>query len=502
MDLQQAVAKFKEIQRKMAAYNHAMGLLYYDSVTTAPAKAAETLGATLGILSEESYKLSVNDELKEILRFLVDNADRLDRQTRREAKEMFEEQQKLARIPMEEYVAYQVALNDAQYVWHQAKAENRYDLFAPHLEKLIDFQKKMARYYKPDADNLYDVLLNEYEKGLNTATLDAYFAKVKGAVVPLLHRIATQAKQPDTAFLAAEWPLDKQRQLSDYLMQLLTIDRGHCAIGETEHPFTTEFSKNDVRITTHYNEKDVLTSLYSVVHEGGHALYELNTADELIGSSLAHGTSMGVHESQSRFFENIIGRSYAFCQVILPELQRLFPQQMQGVTAEAVYRAANMAQASLIRTEADELTYSLHIMVRYEIEKKIFAGELTVAQLPAEWNRLYKEYLGIDVPDDTHGILQDSHWSGGMFGYFPSYSIGSAYAAQIYESMKKDLDVPALVAAGDLAPVVAWLTERVYRHGAVIDPTEVLQNCCHAEFDPQYYVDYLTNKFTALYDLQ
>lgn len=500
MELQQAVVRFKEIQKKMAAYNHAMGLLYYDSVTTAPSGASETLGATLGVLSEESYKLSVNDELKALLAQLV-AADELDLQTRREAEEMYEEQQKMARVPMQEYVAYQVALNEAQHVWHQAKAANDYASFAPHLEKLIAFQKKMARYYRPDAENLYDVLLNEYEKGLTTATLDDYFARLKAAIVPLLHRVATEGKAPRTDFVTRNWPVAQQRQLSAELMRLLCVDAAHCAIGETEHPFTTGFSKKDVRITTHYYEHDILSSLYSVVHESGHALYELNTAEELIGSTLARGTSMGVHESQSRFFENIIGRSRGFCDLVWQRLCRLFPQQTADVSAEEFYRAANRAQASLIRTEADELTYSLHIMVRYELEKKIFADELTVDQLPAAWNRLYKEYLGVEVPDDTHGVLQDSHWGGGMFGYFPSYSIGSAYAAQIYAAMQRDLDVPALVAAGDLAPVVAWLTQRVYRHGAVITPAQVLQNCCGQAFDPQYYIDYLTEKFTTLYDL-
>ncbi len=502
MELQEKIAKFKAIQKKMAAYGHAMGLLYYDSVTTAPSRSAEALGATLGILSEESYKLSVNDELKQLLSDLVAAKDELDPQTRREAQRMYEEQEKMARIPMEEYVAYQLIQNEAGYVWHQAKAANDYAMFAPVLEKVISYQKKLARWYDPEAKNLYDVLLNEYEKGMSTAVLDEYFAKIKAAVVPLLHRVATEGKAPRTDFVNRCWPIAKQREFSDYLMELLTIDRGYCAIGETEHPFTTGFSKHDVRITTHYHEDDLLSSLFSVVHEGGHALYELNMGDELVGSSLNGGTSMGVHESQSRFFENIIGRSRAFCEVIHPKLQELFPEQMADVTAEELYRAANHAQASLIRTEADELTYSLHIMVRYEIEKKIFADEITVEQLPAEWNRLYKEYLGVDVPDDTHGVLQDTHWSGGMFGYFPSYSVGSAYAAQMYAFMKKELDVEALVAAGDLKPVVQWLADRVHRHGCMIDPPQVIENCCGTAFDAQYYVDYLTEKFTKLYDLK
>ena len=501
MELQQAVSRFKEIQRKMAAYNHAMGLLYYDSVTTAPSDSSQTLGQTLEVLSEESYRLSVNEELKEILRQLVEEKDSLDAQTRREAEKMYEEQQKLARIPMEEYVAFQVEVNEAQHVWHQAKEKSDYALFAPHLEKLIAFRKKQARYYQPEAENLYDVLLNEYEKGLTTAALDDYFARLRASVAPLVQRIVRQEKPPRTDFLQRVWPVEQQRRLSDWLMQLLTIDRSHCAIGETEHPFTIEFSKKDVRITTHYYENDVLSSLYSVVHEGGHALYELHLDDALIGSSLAHGTSMGVHESQSRFFENMIGRSQAFCHVLYPKLKELFPQQMADVSEEELYRAANLAQPSLIRTEADELTYSLHIMVRYELGKRIFADELTVDQLPAEWNRLYREYLGIEVPDDAHGILQDSHWSGGDFGYFPSYSIGSAYAAQIYAAMCRELDVPVLVQRGELAPVVDWLTQRIYRYGSQIDPPQVLLNCCGAGFDPQYYIDYLTKKFTLLYQL-
>lgn len=499
MELEQAKARFKAIQRKMAAYDHAMGLLYYDSVTSAPSGASRTLGNTLEVLSEESYRISVNDELKALLQQLMEHKEELDFQTRREAEEMYEQQQKLARIPMQEYVDYQVTLNESQHVWHIAKATNDYASFAPHLQKVIDFCKKKARYYQPQADNLYDVLLDEYEKGLTMAQLDDYFARLKAAIVPLLRRVVQKGHMPGLA--ADNWPVYKQRQLSKELMDLLCVDSAYCVLGETEHPFTTEFSKQDVRITTHYQEKDVLSSLYSVVHESGHALYELHLDDALIGSSLAHGTSMGVHESQSRFFENIIGRSEAFCAIVWEKLCRLFPEQMQGVSARDLYHAANRAEPSLIRTEADELTYSLHIMIRYELEKKIFAGQLTVEELPQAWNALYKEYLGVEVPDDTHGVLQDSHWGSGMFGYFPSYSIGSAYAAQIYAFMNRELDVPALVAKGTLAPIVEWLTQRIYRYGALITPPEVLQNCCGEAFDAQYYIDYLQNKFTALYEL-
>ena len=209
---------------------------------------------------------------------------------------------------------------------------------------------------------------------------------------------------------------------------------------------------------------------------------------------------MGIHESQSRFYENIIGRSLPFLEAIFPKMQEFFPQQLSDVTAEQMYRAVNMAQPSLIRTEADELTYCLHVMVRYEMEKQLIGGTLAVKDVPAEWNRLYKEYLGVDVPDDTHGCLQDSHWSGGMIGYFPSYALGSAYGAQMLRNMEKDVDVWGSVARGDLEPVTHWLTDKIHRYGRMLDPKELVEQAC-GDFDPTVYTDYLTEKYSKLYNL-
>ncbi len=498
--MQKQLEQLKKIQCRMAAYRHAVELLCYDAMTTAPSDAGEALSSTLEVLTEEQYRLATCQELKQALTQLIPVKDQLDLISRREVEELSGNLRKTECVPMKEYVDYQVLLNRADRSWHKAKAENRFELFAPDLARIIEYQKKLVKWLDPDRVNAYDVLLNEYEKGLSTAVLDDYFAKVKQTVVPLLQKVRAKP-QPDTAFLHQTWPIEKQKQLSDWLMQVLTVDRCHCAIGETEHPFTTNFSKNDVRITTHYHEDDPLSSLYSVVHESGHALYELHTGDELIGTVLAEGTSMGVHESQSRFFENIIGRSEAFCSILYPKMCELFPEQMRNITERQLYRAVNLAQSSLIRTEADELTYSLHILIRYELEKRIFAGTLSVEQLPTAWNRLYKEYLGLDVPDDTHGVLQDSHWSGGAFGYFPSYSVGSAYAAQIYSAMCSQIKVEAIVRSGNLQPIVEWLTERIYRYGKVIDPAEALRNCCGSDFEPRYYLDYLTDKFTTIYRL-
>ena len=287
----------------------------------------------------------------------------------------------------------------------------------------------------------------------------------------------------------------------DYLMEVMGLDRSLCGIAESEHPFTINFNTRDVRITTHYHEDAVASSMYSVIHEGGHALYELGGDPKYDFTFVYGGVSMGIHESQSRFYENIIGRSLSFIRYIFPKMKELFPEQLEGVTAERFYRAVNKAEPSLIRTEADDLTYALHVMVRYEIEKKLISGKLKVADVPAEWNRLYKEYLGVDVPDDTLGCLQDSHWSGGSIGYFPSYALGSAYGPQLLHKMQQQLgSVDALVESGRLCEITAWLRENIHRHSSLYKPGELFEMVC-GKFDAKFYTDYLTEKYSALYSL-
>jgi carboxypeptidase Taq len=284
-------------------------------------------------------------------------------------------------------------------------------------------------------------------------------------------------------------------------MQIMGINRDDCAIGETEHPFTNNTNKWDVRITTHYYEEDPFFSMYSVIHEGGHALYELDVRDDLQFTCLSGGVTMGVHESQSRFYENIIGRSRAFCTPLLKVMKEVFPEQMKGVTEEDLYSAVNLSKPSLIRTEADELTYSLHVMIRYELERAMIGGDLKVQDIPGEWNRLYREILGIDVPDDRRGCLQDSHWSFGGIGYFPSYALGSAYGVQMLREMEKTVDVPGTVGKGDLAPVTAWLTEKIHQYGSLKKPQDLLPAAMGGPLDATVYTGYLKKKFGELYHL-
>ena len=495
----QAVEALKKHQETMAAYGHALGVVYHDAMTVAPSDSWEGRGKTMEIMSQITYDLETKPENGELLNFLEAHAEELDAVTRRQVEVMRKGYDQMHRIPANEYVEYSVLLNDAPNVWQKAKNEDDFASFAPYLEKIIAFNKKFAGYYNA-AMAPYDALLNEYEEGLTTQTLDAFFAQLRDTIVPLIAKIQN-AKIIDDGFLFQQYPVDIQRKFSDYLMEVLGLNRGHCGIAESEHPYTTNFNNKDVRITTHYHEDNLVSSMYSVIHEGGHALYELGADDQYNYTNLSGGASMGLHESQSRFYENIIGRSLPFVKAIFPKVKELFPQQLEGVDAEMFYKAVNKAEPSLIRTEADELTYCLHVMVRYEIEKMLISGNLEVKDVPATWNRLYKEYLGVEVPNDAKGCLQDSHWSGGLLGYFPSYALGSAYGPQMLKKMEEDLgEIWSDVEKGDLSRVTGWLKEKVHCHASFYKPTALFESIC-GKFDAQYYTQYLTEKYSKLYEL-
>ena len=499
MELSTAIQNLKDLQIKMYAFNAASSALYLDGVTVAPKETSEGRGVALGILAGESHKLFANEEVGALLKFLGENKAELDRETVRQVELLQRSYDQLSKIPAEEYMEFAQLTNDADDVWHKAKKTSNFDLFRPYLEKIVAFNIKFAGYYDPNKKP-YDALLNEFERGVDMEYLDGFFADVRENLVPIIKKI-NEGEQIDDSFLHKHYPIEIQRKFSDWLMEIMGMDRNHSTIGETEHPFTLNFNSQDVRITTNYKEDNLVDSMYSVIHEGGHALYELGVNPEYDYNCLAGGASMGVHESQSRFYENIIGRSEAFAKAIFPKVKEFFPEQLEGVDADMFYRAINKAQPSLIRTEADELTYAFHVMVRYEIEKQLIGGTLEVKDVPAEWNRLYKEYLGVDVPDDKRGCLQDSHWAGGSFGYFPSYALGSAYGAQMLAQMEKDFDVWGAVEKCDLSPVTAWLKDKVHKYGCLLEPSEIVENACGGKFDPSYYTEYLKNKFTRLYNL-
>ena len=498
-ELDGALKRLESLENRIFCINHAMGLLNVDHETIAPADASAGIGRTLACLGEFLYETTGNQEAKQLLADLSAERDRLDPATARRVYLLNKDAERRSKIPQEEQTAMTILLNEVAVVWKKAKATNDFALLVPYFEKVLETTVRFTGYTDPGMDP-YNALLNQYEEGLSTDMLDPFFESLRQAIVPLLHRCMEKG-QIDNSFLHKEYPIAGQRIFSDYLMEKIGVDKNRCILGETEHPFTSGFSSKDVRITTNYGLYDISDNMYSVIHEGGHAMYEMNVNPDYDYTSLAGGASMSIHESQSRFYENLIGRSRPFIESIFPDVQRFFPEQLEGVTAEMFYRAVNRTEPSLIRTEADELTYCLHIMVRYELEKELVAGRLAVKDLPAAWNAKYQEYLGISVPDDTHGVLQDMHWPNGLIGYFPSYALGSAYGAQMLHFMEQDIpDLWTEVRHGNLAPVHGWLREHIHQYGALYAPTELFEKAC-GKFDPKYYIDYLTRKYESLYGI-
>ncbi|MBQ9459749.1 MAG: carboxypeptidase M32 [Oscillospiraceae bacterium] len=499
MTLNEAKEKLAALQQKMAAYGHAMSLISYDGVTGAPKGVADNRAQTLGVLSEETYLLSTGKDTVDLLELLDAHKDELSRHEKREVQLLLKDIRMMQKIPMDQYVEFQKLMVEADDVWHKAKETNDWKLFEPMLDRIFDFHKRIAAWCAPEKKP-YDYWLDRYEEGLTMERCEAFFSTLREHIVPLLKRVQSRP-QLDNSVLFGNFPAEAQEKFSYDLMKLIGLDLDRVGLAATEHPFTTSLGSHlDERITTHYFENDFSNSMYSIVHEGGHALYDTGSARELAYTALDCGVSMGIHESQSRFYENIIGRSQAFCEYVFPMAQKYFPE-LKTRTADEFFRAVNRVEPGLIRIEADELTYALHIMVRYELEKRVMAGELEVRELPREWNRLYKEYLGVDVPDDKRGVLQDSHWSGGAIGYFPSYALGSAYGAQYLRKMKETVDVDACVRAGNFQPINEWLRERIWQYGSLMTPAEVFQNATGEAFDPTVFTSYLEDKFTKLYNL-
>lgn len=496
MTLEEAREKLKKQQELEGAYAHALGVLSFDGSTIAPKDSYIPRGKTMGILSGEFYKLYTSEENTAVCDFLEEHQDSLTPEERRIVEIRQKDIKERRAIPADEFVAYNELINASGAVWHEAKEKSDYAMFEPYLEKIIAALRRQASLIAPDKDP-YDYMLDRFEPGLTQERCDGFFSGLKEKLVPLIEKVS-HAEQPDVSFVTGDFPVSQQQELSKYLMKVIGLDPRRSCLTTTEHPFTTDFTKYDVRITTKYLPDNFLSSMFSVIHESGHAMYELHTADAYVGTELGGGVSMAVHESQSRLYENLIGRSRAFIEYIYPELARLFPS-LRSHGAEELYRAANRMTPSLIRTEADELTYSMHVMVRYEIERAMLHGEVNAHELPELWNSLYKSYLGVDVPDARRGILQDSHWSNGQIGYFPSYALGSAYGAQLMEKMRETVPVDAAIASGDLTPISAWLEEHIWKYGSLYKPGELMESAMGAPFDVKYYTDYLAAKVKDVY---
>ncbi|RUS45784.1 carboxypeptidase M32 [Cohnella sp. AR92] len=496
--------RFRELMKQIKQYEEILATIYWDMRTGAPRKGIELRSEAYGTLSAESFRIATSPEMGELLAALsqpevLGTLGPIDRKLVEETSKDYERNRKL---PPELYREYVVLTSQAESAWESAKENNDFPGFAPYLEKIIEFNRKFIELWGVKGTP-YDTLLDIYEPGMTTTKLDRLFGELRARLVPLAEKIAAQGDKPDTGFLKGTFDIAAQKKLSQFVLNQMGFDFEAGRLDESAHPFASGLNPGDVRITTKYYANDLISALFSTIHEGGHALYEQNIAPELAGTPLCTGTSMGIHESQSRLWENMVGRSLSFWKRYFPDLQKHFPGQFEHIDAEQFYRGINVVEPSLIRIEADELTYNLHIMIRYEIEKMIFNEGLTAKELPEVWNAKYKEALGVVPGSDAEGVLQDVHWSGGSFGYFPSYSLGNMYAAQILNAAKKlKPDLEDRIAAGELAPLKDWLTEGVYRHGKMKEPSEIIQEITGEALNSQYLCDYLETKYNDVYRLK
>ena len=500
MDLSKVINTYIDYRSKMQALGYASYIFSWDSETEAPVGCLEERSKQVGILSEMSYKLERSDEYIETVKTLFEHLNELDGVLKVEIKKVHKNLMESLKIPMEELVEYSILISKAQSIWADAKVNNDYNKFAPTLDEIIKFNKRYVKYLETEKLSGYNVLLDMYEEGMTKESYDKFFSLLKEEIVPLVHKINDLPKV-ECSFKDQLFDINKQKEFANYLMDVMCFDKSRGLMKESEHPFTSGYGTSDVRITNHYYEDLLISSIFSCIHELGHATYE-QQCDPLLDSTLVGGgTSMAMHESQSRFYENIVGRSYEFWIRHYPKLKSIFSDELKDVTLDEFYKHINNVECSLIRTEADELTYPLHIMVRYEIEKLIIESDIDVYELPKLWNKLYKEYLGIDVPNDKQGILQDVHWAGGSFGYFPTYALGSAYGAQLLDAMKKDLDFEKVIGEENLKAINEWLKNKIHIYGATKTPDELMNIATGKSFDASYFVEYLKNKFSKLYNL-
>lgn len=488
---------------KAQALQEALSLFEWDNQTLAPKMAMDNTTKTIGLLSNEYFSVMVSDRVKELIYLLSEEeeAKTLDFNQKAIVKQLKKTFDQLEKIPPAEYQAYSELTAKASSIWAEAKEQKNFALYRDTLGEIIAYQKKFATYRQTGNQKLYDILLDDFEEGFTMDILDQFFEKMKAAIIPLVQKISEKQDFIKRDFLNQKFSVEKQKKFNQEVASYVGFDFNKGVIAESAHPFTLNLHNKDVRITTHYMEDNLESAIFSTIHESGHGIYEMNIADELTQTPVGGGTSMGVHESQSRFFENMIGRSEAFWVPLYEKLQKTFDGQLDHVRRKEFVDAMNYSKPGLIRTEADELTYSLHVLIRYEIEKMIFANQVTVDELPALWNQKYEEYLGLTPSHDGEGVLQDIHWAGGSFGYFPSYALGSAIAAQIYAFMQTKLDVEDCLIKGNLKPIEEFLKEYIHQYGASKNTKELLFDMSGEAFNSDYYIAYLTDKYTKLYQL-
>ncbi|MBQ6018640.1 MAG: carboxypeptidase M32 [Clostridia bacterium] len=485
---------------EIEAYERCVGKMQFDMECCAPEEGLEQAGEDMAIIGKQIFKLTHAKKYVTLLCELYADGEGLTPVQKKAVEHLYDGYAREKNIPAKLAYEIDVAANRAYADWLRAKKAQDFSLYRDSLAALIGYAGKLVSLRDERKATVYDTLLDDYEKGGSIAQLDAFFASLKKRILPLVQRIVAEGKPIREDFMSRPVPIPRQEAFSRYLLELEGLRKSALVLMTTEHPFTDHYGPHDIRVTTHYYEENFISNIFSTLHEGGHALFMQNEPAELYENHAADNMTSAMHECISRFYENIIGRSEEFLRFVSPKLRELSGGVFDDVTDRELYEAVNVARPSLNRMNSDELTYCIHIMIRYELEKAFVNGGITVDGIPALWNAKYKEYLGVDVPNDEEGCLQDVHWTG-MFGYFPSYALGNAYGAQILRTMQKDFDVFAAVAKGELNRVADWLTEHVFSIASLTTPDEWIRAITGEPLNVEYYLDYLEKKYTALYEI-
>lgn len=490
---------YKSTTQKAADINNASAVLGWDQETYMPPKSAEFRGRQLATLASMAHEMLTSEDYGNLLHELSQAKDLAENEQHniRLSLEDYEKNRKLSPEFVEELSRQ---TSECFNLWIAARKKNDFGVYAPSLGKMIALKRTQADLYGYTA-HPYDALLDDYEKGATVAMLDPLFNGVREQLPKLLNQIKARPQVSNECF-HRHFPKQDQWDFSLEVLRSMGFDFEAGRQDYSEHPFTTSFAPTDVRVTTRVDENNYASMLWSCIHEGGHGLYEQGLPESEYGLPLGAAASLAIHESQSRFWENCIGRSLDFWKYFYPLLQKHFPEQLSNVAVEDFFKAMNRVEPSLIRTEADELTYHFHVMIRYEIEKTLIDGSLGLNSIPATWNRLYQQYLGITPPDDKTGVLQDVHWSHGSFGYFPTYSLGSFYAAQFFGQAQKEIkNLHDQITNGSFGTLLQWLREKVHRHGRRYTSEELCMLITGQKLDPSSFFEYAGRKYNAVYGL-
>lgn len=489
--------QYQEITQKAADLNNAAAVLGWDQETYMPPKAYAVRGRQLSTLASQAHTLLTSDTYCQLLKSLKGPLSEDEAANVRLSQEDYD---KAACLPASFVEALTQASSAAMEAWMQARKQNDYQIFAPALARMVDLKKQQAKLYGYE-EHPYDALLDDYEKGATVKMLDGIFDELRMELPPLLAAIASKPA-PDDQFFSQHFPKQDQWDFSLEVLKAMGYDFEAGRQDYSEHPFTTSFGPTDVRITTRVSEQNLASLLWSSIHEGGHALYEQGLPEDQYGMPLGMAASLSIHESQSRLWENGIGRSYDFWSHFYPILQARFPEQLKATSLDSYYAGMNRVESSLIRTEADELTYHFHVMIRYEIEKGLMENSIAVKDLPEVWNSLYQKYLGITHPDAVQGILQDVHWSHGSFGYFPTYSLGSFYAAQFLDAARIAIpELPVQIGGGNFKPLLAWLRKEIHQYGRKYRSAELCRRITGQEPGISAFMNYSKEKYRRIYQL-